>query len=188
MSLSRQSHMRIATRMCLILAFAALPVLVPSAAQASCAAPALASPNAFVGTVNSVEKDGRVAQVVLDDGRRVTVHGSPELGDNTATSVDRRYAVGARYEFHPLNASSPYQDNACTATRQLSGPSPRPVEPAEDRLPGWLPVDEQAGPLGYALVATALVLVLAIVAATVVRTRRRLVRRHLGAPGPEGVR
>jgi len=180
--------MRIATRTCLTLSMLVLLLLVPSAAQASCAAAPTASPHAFVGTVDSVDKDGRLAQVVLDDGRRVIVHGSPELGDHTATSVDRRYALGGRYEFHPLNASSPFQDNACTATRQLAGPSPRPLEPAQDRLPGWLPVDEQAGPVGYAVGVAALVVGLAAVTAAVLRIRRRLGRRHVGVQGPEGAR
>ena len=37
------------------------------------------------------------------------------------------------YEFHPVNTTSPYEDNACTATRQIAavpagaggGPAPR---------------------------------------------------------------
>ena len=34
--------------------------------------------------------------------------------------MDRRFDVGIRYEFHPLNGTSPYQDNACTATREVN--------------------------------------------------------------------
>ena len=84
------------------------------------------------------------------------VRGDPDTCGfaNTYTSVDRRYSLGGRYEFHPLNNQSPYSDNACTATRQLSGPPlsafPEPQAP-EEVLPGWLPVDEQAGPLGYVI-------------------------------------
>jgi hypothetical protein len=38
-------------------------------------------------------------------------------------------------KFHPLNAASPYQDNACTATRAIGGAS------GESRLPeGTSPV------------------------------------------------
>lgn len=107
-------------------------------AQASCAGPPTDSPYAFTGTVVEVEKDGRLAHVVLDDGSRVVVHGSPELGDRTATSVDRHFAAGARYEFHPFNDNSPFQDNACSATRRLAGPTPGSVPTDKDQLPGWL--------------------------------------------------
>ena len=143
-------------------------------ARASCAGSPADSPNAFTGTVLEVEKDGRVAHVVLDSGRRVVVHGSPELGGRTATSVDRHFVAGARYEFHPFNDSSPFQDNACTATRQLAGPTPEPVEPNEDRLPGWLPVDEQAGPAGYAMVGGGLLLLATLVGLIRLAARRRL--------------
>ena len=40
-------------------------------------------------------------------------------------------------------------DNRCTATHQLAGPRLRPLEPTKEFLPGWLPVDEQAGLVGY---------------------------------------
>ncbi|HET9779043.1 MAG TPA: hypothetical protein VFP81_07135 [Propionibacteriaceae bacterium] len=33
-------------------------------------------------------------------------------------STDRRYALGGRYAFDPLNGESPYRDNTCTATHQ----------------------------------------------------------------------
>lgn len=97
---------------------------------------------------------GRVAEVVTDEGATVTVQGTEDTTwfSNSYSSVDRRYALGGRYEFHPLNDDSPYLDNACTATRQVSGPPlsafPEP-EIREGLLPEWLPVDEQAGPLGY---------------------------------------
>lgn len=153
---------------------AAAAVLLPSAtAQASCAGPPADSPNAFTGTVVSTDREGRVAEVVRDDGTRVVVHGSPT--GSGATSVDRTYVEGARYEFHPVNATSPFQDNACTATRQVSGPA-APVsaagDGADDRLPGWLPVDGQAGAVGYAAAAGVLLLVVAA-AATLALARRR---------------
>lgn len=59
--------------------------------------------------------------------------------------------VGGRYEFHPTSAESPYRDNACTATKQLAGPTLPPSQPARQLLPGWLPIDEPAGPLGYVI-------------------------------------
>lgn len=161
----------------------AVTLALAGPARASCAGPPTDSPYAFTGTVVEVEKDGRVAHVVLDNGRTVVVQGSPELRDGTATSVDRRFAAGARYEFHPFNDTSPFQDNACSATRQLAGPTPGPVEPNEDRLPGWLPVDEQAGPVGYAVVGAVVVATIGLLALIAV-----IRARHLRMPRRSRVR
>jgi hypothetical protein len=113
----------------------------------------MASAYAFIGTVISTEKDDRIATVITDSGRQVKVIGTPYTSwfSKSYTSVDRRYAVAGRYQFHPINAESPYQDDRCTATHQLAGPIRRPLEPTTDRLPAWLPVDEQAGFVGYLL-------------------------------------
>ena len=157
-------------------------IAVPGPAVASCAEQPVDSPYAFVGTVVGLEKEGRVANVVLDDGNKVVVHGSPELGDAVATSVDRRYALGGRYEFHPINARTPFQDNACTATRQLAGPATAPVEPAQDLLPGWLPVDEQTGPIDYAGLGGLAVAAAAAAAAALIVLGRRAVARRDRAP------
>ena len=121
------------------------------AAYASCATEAKVSPYAFIGTVISTKKKDRVATVITDNGQRVTVRGTESGFPESFGSTDRRYALGGRYEFHPINAESPYRDNTCTATRQLAGPRLRPLEPAKEFLPGWLPVDEQAGLVGYLL-------------------------------------
>lgn len=86
-------------------------------AWASCAQPPAVSQHVFAGTVTSTERDGRIARVRTDDGQDVEVDGTPSA--TGGTSVDRTYAVGTRYEFHPLNATSPFQDNACTSTRPL---------------------------------------------------------------------
>jgi hypothetical protein len=59
--------------------------------------------------------------------------------------------LGGLYEFHPLNGESPYRDNICTATQQLAGPRLRRLPPPNDFLPDWLPIDEQAGFVGYLL-------------------------------------
>lgn len=152
----------------------AVAVALAGPAQASCAGPPTDSPHAFTGTVIEVDDNGRVATVVQDDGSEVVVQGGPDLGGSAVTSVDRHYTMGGRYEFHPLNAKSPYEDNACTATRQLAGPTATPVEPTRDRLPGWLPVDEQAGPVGYAAVGGMLVMAIALLAVPAVMTARRL--------------
>ena len=93
-----------------------------SPASASCGLPPATSPYAFTGTVTAVDNGGRVATVQTESGRVVTVLGTPDVS-SAATSVDRRYVVGARYRFHPLNGDSPYRDNACTATTRLDADS-----------------------------------------------------------------
>lgn len=107
------------------LIFAALVGITgyPEAAVASCAEIQVRSANAFTGVVLATRSRGRVATVRTDAGATVEVVGTPSPG-SAATSVDRTYEVGARYEFHPLNGASPYQDNACTATRLLSSTAP----------------------------------------------------------------
>jgi len=155
----------------------ALVVTVSGPAQASCAGPPTDSPYAFTATVVKVEDNDRVATVVRVDGREVVVLGSPYLGGSRGTSVDRHYALGGRYEFHPRNSKSPYEDDACTATRQIAGPTVVPVEAKEDRLPGWLPVDEQAGPAGYATLGGILV----GVAAAALMVRWAALRRRLSS-------
>ena len=140
------------------------------------------SPNAFLGTVIATSEEDRVAEVVTDDGTTVTVEGTEYTSwwSNSRSSVDRRYALGGRYEFHPLNEKSPYSDNSCTATRQLSGPSLSVIsaQAGEGVLPTWLPVDEQAGPLGY-LIFFGPIAVGAIVLIAMLRGR---VRRRRTAP------
>ena len=155
----------LASSLCLVLS-----VLTGGSAAASCASSPEDSPSAFTGTVVAVQKDGRLATVVLDDGSQVEVQGSPELGDNVRTSVDRLYTLGARYEFHPYNQSNPFQDNACSATRQISGPPPAGYDVGSgDRLPSWSPIDQAQGPSGYAVLAVPALL---LIAATFIATRR----------------
>lgn len=100
----------------------------PEVAVASCAQIRITSAHSFTGVVLDTRSQGRVATVRTDTGVTVEVVGTPSVG-SVMTSVDRTYEVGARYEFHPLNSTSPYQDNACTATRLLSpaaGPTSGP--------------------------------------------------------------
>jgi hypothetical protein len=70
-----------------ILAIAGSCMLTPPPAKA-----------VFTGTVTATTFDGRQATVTTDDGRTVTVSGTPDL-EAAATSVDRTYQTGARYEF-----------------------------------------------------------------------------------------
>jgi hypothetical protein len=92
----------------------------PAPAAASCVASPAASPHRFSGTVIRVEDAGRTATVRTDDGHTVTVHGGYASEPGVVTTVDRTYQIGVRYEFHPLNSASPYQDNACTATHPIA--------------------------------------------------------------------
>lgn len=74
------------------------------------------------------DKD-RVATVITDAGDRVTVRGALTSGLFAGiSSVDRTFILGARYEFHPINSSDPYRDDACTATRQIAGPEQPPPD------------------------------------------------------------
>jgi hypothetical protein len=111
----------------LLLAVVAAALLVTSGqapAGASCASISR-SPWSFAGVVTQVSSDDRIATVRTDDGRLVEVRGALH---HSFTSIDRTYSPGGRYEFHPLNDSSPFEDNNCTATHLLSQ---GPVPPAE---------------------------------------------------------
>ena len=95
-------------------------------AAASCATDSPEpSPNAFLETVVGTSEGGRVAEVITDEGETVTVQGKADTAwsSHSYSSVDRRYSLGGRYEFHPPNDDSPYSDNACIDTRQVSGPT-----------------------------------------------------------------
>jgi hypothetical protein len=107
----------------------AVSIATAGVAAASCAGPPAPSSHAFTGTALAVEHEGRVATVKTDDGRTVVVRGTPN--ESGFTSVDRTYTVGARYEFHPVNATNPFEDNACTATRMIAAGEGVPVD-AED--------------------------------------------------------
>jgi hypothetical protein len=90
-------------------------------AYASCAHPPRLSEHAFVGQVIATELDDRVATVRTAGGDTVQVVGTPSPADDSITSVDRTYVVGATYEFHPWNNTDAYQDNLCSATERLRG-------------------------------------------------------------------
>jgi hypothetical protein len=141
--------------------FVVLAVAV-TPAQASCAAGSPPrSAHAFVGVVVATSSAGRMATVRTEDGTTVEVRGTEAPGANQATSVDRTYRVGGRYEFHPTNNSAPWADNACTATRLLS------VDPAADQATteeaqanAWTDVSSVAGVLAGLLAAGCLVIAL----------------------------
>jgi hypothetical protein len=91
-----------------------------SAAEASCAGPAEASPYAFVGRIVDTDPSSRLATVYTSEGISVQVRGTPSVHGGSVTSVDRTYILGATYEFHPTNETAPFEDNACTATKSLA--------------------------------------------------------------------
>jgi hypothetical protein len=99
-----------------LLAFG-LTVGTASPAAALCLPPPQVSQHAFVGRVFLTSWDGRLAWVWTGRGRLVIVQGGSD--PEVPTSIDRSFQAGVRYEFHPLNDRSPYQDNLCTATRPL---------------------------------------------------------------------
>jgi hypothetical protein len=95
-------------------------------AWASCVESPDRSPYRFTGTVVSTSNADRTAIVYTDDRHLVTVLGSDAQGPDAHTEEDRTYAVGLRYEFDPVNDSSPYQDNLCSATHLLNGSDTAP--------------------------------------------------------------
>lgn len=109
-----------------LLACAAILPLGP-AASASCAGTPTLSPYAFQGRVEQTDDSGRLAQVMTEDGRRVLVQGG-ETERGVATGNDRTFVPHAKYEFHPTNESSPFHDNACTATRIIEAASDQPSD------------------------------------------------------------
>ena len=96
-------------------------VALASPADACCAGDPSDSPGAFVGTVIDTTFNGRVATVRTGEDEEVEVWGTPATEAGSFSTVDRRYRIGATYEFHPTNGEDPYQDNACTATHRLRG-------------------------------------------------------------------
>jgi len=141
----------------------AVAVLVWAApASASCAGTPRSSPARFTGTVTAVGHNGRVATVRTNDGRTVQVVGTPDLAAQ-ATSVDRTFTIGARYEFHPTNDSPPYQDNACTATHQIAADT-------APGIPGWVVPTSVTAAVILAAVGT-------VAARWTLRRRRRPVPR-----------
>ena len=98
-------------------------VFAAPAAYASCAGSPEPSLHAFVGRVIATASHDRMATVQTDDGETVQVVGTPFSAENSISSVDRTYVVGATYEFHPVTGTEPFEDNACTATRQVDAVS-----------------------------------------------------------------
>lgn len=115
-----------------VLAVLAAALAPAGAAHASCIAPpplriSIARADVvFVGEVESTSAGGRAATVRVTDVWKgedvpatVEVVGG-ETSPNVASSVDRTYRDGTTYLFVPADASAPYEDNACTATRPYS--------------------------------------------------------------------
>jgi hypothetical protein len=130
-------------------------------AVASCVTEGLRSPWAFEGVVSTVRSERRIATVRTYDGSTVEVRGG---SPRAMTSVDRTFEPGGRYEFHPVNDSSPFEDNSCTATRLLSvGP-----------VPAAAPGSSSNRPQTVALVAIVTVGLLALTGLVARRSRRRV--------------
>lgn len=109
----------------------------PGATSAASPTPtASTSPYAFQGSVVALGNGGLDATVVRKDGVVVQVHGGTgRLG--AIGPDDRIFVVGAVYQFEPLNDASPYQDNACTATKVIWSPTVG-VFPTTDPDQPWL--------------------------------------------------
>jgi hypothetical protein len=105
----------------------AVMLVLAAPAEASCVGNPQPSPYRFTGVVLGTELAQRIAYVATDDGRSVMVRGTESTADDAFTTVDRTYVTGHRYVFHPVNSTSPYDDNICTATLDL-GPAPSQPE------------------------------------------------------------
>lgn len=68
----------------------------------------------FTGKVDRVEANGTKAWVTTAAGTAVVV-----LGNRPVSQPVRTFLAGETYEFHPVNDASPFEDNACTATRAV---------------------------------------------------------------------
>lgn len=122
----------------LVAAFAAAAV-ASCAVQLPLTQSLAASSVVFTGTVVAVDGGDRIATVLVDEvwkgeplPEQVEVRGGP--GDpQSITSVDRSFARGDKYLFVPINDTPPFQDNACTATREYSPEleSSRPLDGSE---------------------------------------------------------
>jgi len=75
----------------------------------------------FTGTVVETRYLGTEASVRTDSGALVVVRGYIGRDPGLGSSVDRVFREGRRYKFHPVNARSPFRDNACTRTHRIRG-------------------------------------------------------------------
>jgi hypothetical protein len=180
---SRTTSLRAATIAILTLLAATLAVTIAPAARASCIADPASSPYSFTGVVARTELGQRIAYVRTDDGRDVVVRGTSATAENAFTTIDRTYLTGHRYDFHPVNDTSPFEDNACTATLDLgSAPTEQPAAgttTAETEL-----ADGDAGPPRAWLVLGAVAGV-GLLVAGVVLVRRTPAARPDVAPAPD---
>jgi hypothetical protein len=143
-----------------------------------------AAPIAFVGTVVGTANNDRVARVKVESIWKgpvvptlVTVSGTPDQG-SAATSVDRTFQVGRRYLFLPFTASSPFQDNSCSATQiyssRLDSFQPATAQPPG---PGSAGPDPTASPFASWTLPGITALLIAGAAVWILARRRR-------GPGP----
>lgn len=154
----------------------------------------------FVGTVDSADDTGRIANVIVESvwkgevDDHVQVKGGP--GDpQMITSTDREFDVGTRYLFVPVSGNGQvFQDNNCTHTREwtkkverlaphgataVSGPppdvDPQADQPADEGAVAGAPVTDASDPeqsnLGWIAATAALALIL--LAGVAVTLRRR---------------
>lgn len=105
----------------------------------------------FVGTVDSADDSGRIANVVVESvwkgqvDEHVQVQGGP-ADPQTITSVDRGFDVGTRYLFVPVKGNGQvFEDNACTDTQQWKAKFARHAPEGAAAVDGRPPtVDPQA--------------------------------------------
>jgi hypothetical protein len=153
---------------------AALWLLVPATASASCAMPipieqAIRDAQVvIVGTVTSTENMGRWATVAVheiwkgpDLPATVAVLGGPGAG--VASSIDRSFEAGDRYLMVlSRDGEGRLHDNACSATVEI-GPGENELRPAGFRVPATEDASDAGADLSGIVGAGAVALVVAAV-------------------------
>lgn len=176
---------RAAVAVSVLLIAPATIVATAAPAAAGCIGSPPPSPHAFTGTVLTTRLDGHVATVRTASGAVVIVRGTVGTGRRGFTTVDRHYKVGKSYEFHPVNARSPFRDNICTATHRIPGgnlaedllepPAEEPeakVAPEVEAARPLTPADDD-GSLLWPTTAGAIAVTAAVLTLLVLLMRRR---------------
>lgn len=172
---------RVAVAVSMLLITPAALVATAAPAAAGCVGPPQRSPYAFTGTVVETRYRGSEATVRTDSGALVVVRGYVRRDPLLLSTVGRRFREGGRYEFHPINARSPFRDNACTATHRIRGGSPvtDAADPVADEpevkvaAPVTSPGDDGDSPWAAAATAVAALASAAVIALLLVLLLRR---------------
>ncbi len=175
--------------------------VIATPAHASCIAPPplpesyAAAEAVFSGLVESVEFDGRLANVSVDSvwkgdvAASVQVQGSFELIPGQITSVDRFYTPGSTYVFFVRPGGVGFMDDGCSLTSDATADIVSQVEAAAGKAgspplagPEETEPAPESTPRGPVFVATVAVIILGALLLVALR------RRHPVSDPVEGFR